>query len=92
MPLPFFRPPRIFPHWKMSETVFDISFEVKAAIREFYMVSDIFQPYKKFLIISIIIKKLEIRGSLCIAPTFLKLDSWSPGAGYIPIISTKGKN
>jgi hypothetical protein len=24
-----------------------------------------------------------------IAPTFLKLDSWSPGAGFIPIISTK---
>ena len=23
-----------------------------------------------------------------IAPTFLKLDSWSPGAGFIPIIST----
>ena len=27
-----------------------------------------------------------------IAPTFLKVDSWSPGAGYIPIISTKGIN
>ena len=27
-----------------------------------------------------------------IAPTFLKLDSWSPGAGFIPIISTKGIN
>ena len=25
-----------------------------------------------------------------IARTFLKLDSWSPGAGFIPIISTKG--
>ena len=25
-----------------------------------------------------------------IAPTFFKLDSWSPGAGFIPIISTKG--
>ena len=25
-------------------------------------------------------------------PTFLKLDSWSPGAGFIPIISTKGIN
>ena len=27
-----------------------------------------------------------------IAPTFLKLDSWSPMAGYIHIISTKGIN
>ena len=27
-----------------------------------------------------------------IAPTFLKLDSWSSGAGFIPIISTKGRN
>ena len=27
-----------------------------------------------------------------IAPTLLKLDSWSPGAGFIPIISTKGIN
>ena len=27
-----------------------------------------------------------------IAPTFLKLDSWSPGAGFIPIISTKEKS
>ena len=27
-----------------------------------------------------------------IAPTFLKLDSCSPGAGFIPIISTKGIN
>ena len=27
-----------------------------------------------------------------IAPTFLKLDWWSPGAGFIPIISTKGIN
>jgi hypothetical protein len=25
-----------------------------------------------------------------IAPTFLKFDLWSPGAGCIPIISTKG--
>ena len=34
-----------------------------------------------------------IRVGLCgIAPTFLKLDSWSPWAGYIPIISTKGIN
>ena len=31
-------------------------------------------------------------GSHGIAPTFLKLDSWSPGAGFIPIISTKGIN
>ena len=31
-------------------------------------------------------------GSLGIAPTFLKLDSWSPVAGSIPIISTKGIN
>ena len=29
---------------------------------------------------------------LGIAPTFLQLDSWSPGAGFIPIISTKGIN
>ena len=29
------------------------------------------------------------KGSLGIAPTFLKLDSWSLGAGFIPIISTK---
>ena len=27
-----------------------------------------------------------------IATTFLKLDLWSPGAGFIPIISTKGIN
>ena len=27
-----------------------------------------------------------------IAPTFLKLDSWSLGAGFIPIISTMGIN
>ena len=27
-----------------------------------------------------------------IAPTFLKFDSWSPGAGLIPIIFTKGIN
>ena len=31
-------------------------------------------------------------GSRGIAPTFLKLDSRSPGAGFIPIISTKGIN
>ena len=27
-----------------------------------------------------------------ILPTFLKLDSWSPGAGFIPIIFNKGIN
>ena len=27
-----------------------------------------------------------------IAPTFLKLDSWSPGASFISVISTKGIN
>ena len=27
-----------------------------------------------------------------IAPTFLRLDSWSPGSGFIPIIYTKGIN
>ena len=27
-----------------------------------------------------------------IAPTVLKLDSWSPGLGFIPILSTKGIN
>ena len=27
-----------------------------------------------------------------IEPTFLKLDLWSPGAGFISIISTKGIN
>jgi len=27
-----------------------------------------------------------------IAPTFLKLDSWSPGAGFIPIITTNVLN
>ena len=27
-----------------------------------------------------------------IAPNFSKLDSWSQGAGFIPIISTKGIN
>ena len=32
------------------------------------------------------------KDSLGIAPTFLNFDSWSPGAGFIPIISTKGKN
>ena len=31
-------------------------------------------------------------GSLGTAPTFLKLDSWSPGSGFIPIISSKGIN
>ena len=25
-----------------------------------------------------------------IEPTILKFDSWSPGAGFIPIVSTKG--
>ena len=29
----------------------------------------------------------ERNGSLGIAPTFLKFDSWLPGAGFIPIIS-----
>ena len=29
-------------------------------------------------------------GSHGIAPTFLKFDSLPPGAGFIPIISTKG--
>ena len=33
-----------------------------------------------------------ILGSLGIAPTFLKLELWLPGAGFIPIISTKGIN
>ena len=28
--------------------------------------------------------------SLNIAPPFLKLDQWSPGAGFLPIISIKG--
>ena len=32
--------------------------------------------------------KCELEGSLGIAPTFLKLDSWSPGIGFISIIST----
>ena len=27
-----------------------------------------------------------------IAPSFLEMDSWSLGAGFIPIISTKGIN
>ena len=31
-------------------------------------------------------------GSCGIAPTFLKLDLWSQGASFIPIISTKGIN
>ena len=31
-------------------------------------------------------------GSLGIAPAFLKLYLWSPGASFIPIISTKGIN
>ena len=31
-------------------------------------------------------------GLLGIAPTFLKLVLWSPGAGFIPIISTKRIN
>ena len=31
-------------------------------------------------------------GSLGIALTLLKLDSWSPGADFIPIISIKGIN
>ena len=30
--------------------------------------------------------------SLGIAPTFLEFGSWSPGAGFIPIISTIGMN
>ena len=33
-----------------------------------------------------------ITGSLGIAPTFFKLDSWTPGVGFIPIILTKGIN
>ena len=36
--------------------------------------------------------KKAFHGSRGIAPTFLKLDSWSTGAGFIPIISTKGIN
>ena len=31
-------------------------------------------------------------GSLGIAPTLSKFDSWSPGAGFIPIISINGIN
>ena len=31
-------------------------------------------------------------GSLGIVPTFLKLDSWSLGVGFIPITSTTGIN
>jgi hypothetical protein len=27
-----------------------------------------------------------------IAPIFLKLDLWSPGAGFIPFVFTKGTN
>ena len=34
-------------------------------------------------------KKLKTSTSLGITPTFLKLDSWSSGTGFIPIISTK---
>ena len=30
------------------------------------------------------------KGSLGIASTFLKLELWSPGVGFIPIKSTKG--
>ena len=33
-----------------------------------------------------------LQGSLSNAPTILKLYSWSPGAGFICIISTKGIN
>ena len=31
-------------------------------------------------------------GSLGIVPTFLKFDSWSLEAGFIPILNTKGIN
>ena len=34
-------------------------------------------------------RHLKKNGSRAIAPTFLKFDLWSPGAGFIPIISTK---
>ena len=38
----------------------------------------------------------ENNGSLSIAPTrdctFLELDLWSPGAGFIPFVFTKGTN
>ena len=34
----------------------------------------------------------KLYGSFGIAPTFIKLDAWSLGAGFIPIISTKGIN
>ena len=37
-------------------------------------------------------RSIQFAGSLGIAPTFLKLDSFSPGAGFNPIISTKGIN
>ena len=37
-------------------------------------------------------KQIVANGSIGIAPTFLKMDLWSPGAGCIPIISTKGIN
>ena len=41
--------------------------------------------------IRIVITHLVL-GSLGIALTLLKLDSWSPGAGFIPIIFIKGIN
>ena len=76
----------------MSETVFDISFDVKAALREFLMVSDIFQLNKKSILYNYFYndEKTRDKGLLGIAPTFF--DSWSPGAGFIPIISIKGMN
>ena len=44
------------------------------------------------IVISIIILVHVVLHPHGIAPTFLKLDSWSPGAGFIPIITTNVLN
>ena len=52
-------------------------------INYFLKFKDLIQPRIRIVILT----NLEI-GFHGIEPTFLKLDSWSPGAGFIPIINS----
>ena len=53
------------------------------AIYTYYITHDF---YFQFLLVHLVLHPHGIE------PTFLKLDCWSPGAGFIPIITTNGKN
>ena len=53
--------------------------------KQFFSAKNCFKPYKKIQVHLV----LHPHG---IASTFLKLDSWSPGADFITIIYTKGIN